>query len=204
MMDDILLRYPLHMGHSRDEKTRSHERIVEAAAGLMMEGGTETPSVAEIMSAAGLTHGGFYKHFDSRDELVAEAAAAAMEASNEATLEVVAGAEDPLGAFVDWYASPAHRDNLRQGCGVARLGADASSGDEQLREVYSAQVERYGELFEQLLGADGEPADRKAALAAMSTLVGALYVSRAVGEGALSEEILESARAAVKAAGEPR
>jgi len=182
------------MGHSRDEKTRSHERIVEAATELMMEGGTEAPSVAEIMSAAGLTHGGFYKHFGSRDELVAAAVEAAMAASNEATSAVVAEAENPLAAFVEWYASPQHRDDLRQGCGVARLGADALRGDEQLRQVYGAQVERYAELLQDLLGEDG---DRETALAAMSTLVGALYVSRAVDDEAFSEEILASARRSV-------
>jgi TetR/AcrR family transcriptional repressor of nem operon len=185
------------MGHSRDEKTQSHERIVEAAADLMMEAGTEAPSVAEIMSSAGLTHGGFYKHFDSRDELVAAAVEAVMESSNEATRTVVADAEDPLAAFVDWYASPAHRDNLADSCGVAGLGADALRGEGRLREIYRGQVERYVELLEPLLGEAGEPADRRAALAAMSTLVGALYVSRAVGDEALSEEILASARESV-------
>jgi TetR/AcrR family transcriptional regulator, transcriptional repressor for nem operon len=200
MMAVILFRYPGAMGHSRDEKTRSHERIVEAATGLMMEAGTGGPSVAEVMSAAGLTHGGFYKHFGSREELVAAAVAAAMESSNKATREVVEGTDDPLAAFVDWYASPAHRDSLRESCGVATLGADALRGDGRLREAYAAQVERYVELLQGLLGKPGEPADRGAALAAMSTLVGALYVSRAVGDGQLSAEVLASAREAVKAA----
>jgi TetR/AcrR family transcriptional regulator, transcriptional repressor for nem operon len=182
------------MGHSREEKLQSHERIVEAAAQLMMESGTEAPSVAEIMSAAGLTHGGFYKHFGSREELVAAAVAQAMDASETATREVVEEAEDPLAAFVEWYASPAHRDDLRDGCGVARLGADALLGEERVREVYREQVERYAALLQTLLG-DGT--DREAALAAMSTLVGALYVARAVGDEALSEEILAGARASV-------
>jgi len=193
-MGIILFRYPVGMGHSRDEKTRSHERIVEAASELMMEGGTEAPSVAEIMSSAGLTHGGFYKHFGSRDELVAAAVASAIGASNEATREVLEGTEDRLAAFVEWYASPAHRDDLRSGCAVAALGTDAGRGDPGLQELFQDQVERYVELLQDLLGEDG---DRETALAAMSTLVGALYVSRAVGDEAFSEEILASARRSV-------
>ena len=185
------------MGHSRDEKTRSHERIVAAATGLMMEGGTEAPSVADIMSSAGLTHGGFYKHFASRDELVAAAVASAMDASNEATREALEGAGDPLAAFVEWYASPAHRDDLRSGCAVAALGTDAGRGDPGLQELFQDQVERYAGLLERLLGEPGAPADRRAALAALSTLVGALYVSRAVGDEAFSAEILASARESV-------
>ena len=182
------------MGHSREEKSQSHERIVAAARGLMMEAGTGSPSVAEVMSAAGLTHGGFYKHFGSRDELVAAAVAAAMTAGDEAIRALIAEAEDPLAAFVEWYASPEHRDNLSESCGVARFGSDALGADEQLRQIYGAQVERYVGLLQELLGADGS---REAAIAAMSTLVGALDAARAVADEALSAEILASARASV-------
>ena len=99
-----------------------------------------------------------------------------------------------LAAFVEWYASAAHRDDLRNGCAVAALGTDAGRGDPGLQELFQDQVERYVELLQDLLGEDG---DRETALAAMSTLVGALYVSRAVGDEAFSEEILASARRSV-------
>src|SRR5262249_25608064 len=97
--------------HSQEEKARSHERIVEIAAARIREEGTTAPSVAEIMQAAGLTHGGFYKHFESRDDLVAEAVDRTFADSRKATAEVTEDAADPLAAFVDWYVSPEHRDN---------------------------------------------------------------------------------------------
>src|SRR4051794_34385344 len=93
------------VGHSKEDKAASHERIVEIAAARMRESGTDGPGVAEIMRAAGLTHGGFYKHFTSRDNLVAEALAKAFAEADGATAEATKDAEDPLAAFVDWYAS---------------------------------------------------------------------------------------------------
>src|SRR4051794_19380636 len=94
--------YTSAMGHSRKDKEKNHAQIVEIAAQKMRESGTEGPGVAEIMKAAGLTHGGFYKHFDSRDDLVAEAVEAAVAQSRDGVTAVVEGAADPLAAFVDW------------------------------------------------------------------------------------------------------
>src|SRR5918997_3712890 len=94
------------MRQSREEKARTHDRIVEIASARIREAGIEGPGVAEIMQAAGLTHGGFYKHFGSRDDLIAEAADRAFADSEQAVQEVTSRAEDPLAAFVDWYVSP--------------------------------------------------------------------------------------------------
>src|SRR5215208_1231138 len=112
------------MGHSKDDKTASHERIVGIAAARIRESGTEQPGVAEIMRAAGLTHGGFYKHFGSRDELIAEAVERALTDSESRVREATSGAEDPLATFADAYLSTAHRDDPSTGCGVVALGAD--------------------------------------------------------------------------------
>jgi TetR/AcrR family transcriptional repressor of nem operon len=183
------------MGHSRDDKAKNHDRIVEIAAARIRESGTQTPGVAEIMQAAGLTHGGFYKHFSSRDDLVAEAADRTFADGERAIEAVTAGAEDPLAAFVDWYASADHRDNPATGCGVVALGADASRGDERVRAAYREQVERYLAHLEQLLGGDEDA--RRRATVALSSLVGAVLVARAIGDDPLSDEILRDVRAAV-------
>src|SRR5438067_529345 len=106
------------MRHSKEDKAASHERIVEVAAARIRESGTGQPGVAEIMHAAGLTHGGFYKHFGSRDELIAEAVERALTDSESRLPQLTAGAEDPLAAFVDAYVSTAHRDDSATGCGV--------------------------------------------------------------------------------------
>jgi TetR/AcrR family transcriptional repressor of nem operon len=179
------------MGHSRDDKARSHERIVEVAAARLRESGTAGPGVAELMKAAGLTHGGFYKHFDSRDDLVAEAVERALRDNDGFMATLTSGAADPraaLTSFVDWYTSAEHRDTPSAGCAVVSFGADASRADQRVRSAYTDQVRRYLVHLEALLG------DRTQAATALSTLVGAVLVARAVGSGELSDEILAAAR----------
>ena len=179
------------MGHSREDKARSHQRIVEIAARRIRESGTSGPGVADLMRAAGLTHGGFYKHFGSRDDLVAEAVQQAL-AENDGVLgTLLSEASDPLATFVDWYTSAEHRDSPGTGCAVVSLGADVPRSDLRVQAAYAAQVQRYLDRLEGLLG------DRRRAAAALSTLVGSVLVARAVGPGALSEEILQAARDAV-------
>jgi TetR/AcrR family transcriptional regulator, transcriptional repressor for nem operon len=184
------------MGHSRDDKARSHERIVEIAAARLRESGTAGPGVAELMKAAGLTHGGFYKHFGSRDDLVAEAVERALRDNEGFMTTLTAGAADAhaaLRAFVDWYTSAEHRDAPGAGCAVVAFGADAPRADERVRTAYTGQVQRYLMHLEALLG------DRRRAAAALSTLVGAVLVARGVGPGELSDEILARARESVLA-----
>jgi TetR/AcrR family transcriptional regulator, transcriptional repressor for nem operon len=180
------------MRRSREEKAKSRERIVEVAAARIREAGTEAPGVAEIMRDAGMTHGGFYKHFESRDELVAAALEQATAEGDAYVNELTAGAEDPLTAFVEWYVSAEHVADPAAGCAVAALGADVGRGGERLQALYRAQVERYLERLERLLGS------RQRATVALATLVGAITVARAVGEPVLAGEILGDVRAALK------
>lgn len=183
------------MGHSQNEKEKNHRAIVEIAAQKMRESGTEGPGVAEIMKEAGLTHGGFYKHFGSRDDLVAEAVEAAIAQGREGYEKVTAEADDPLAAFVDWYLSSTHRDDPGTGCAVVALGSDAARADERVRAAYRGQVESYIAHMEELLGG-GEEARRRA-IAAVTSMVGAMLISRAVGDEALSEEILAAVRGTI-------
>src|SRR4051812_38871197 len=108
----------MSMRRSREETERTHERIVEIASARIREKGMEGPGVAEIMQAAGLTHGGFYKHFASRDDLIGEAVDRAFADADQTIHELTDDAEDPLGAFVDWYVSTQHRDHPATGCPV--------------------------------------------------------------------------------------
>jgi TetR/AcrR family transcriptional repressor of nem operon len=185
------------MRHSRDEKAKSHERIVEVASERIRAQGTSAPGVAEIMEAAGLTHGGFYKHFGSRDELIAEATERTLAENRRAVGAMTEGVEDPLGVYVDWYTSDAHRDDPGTGCGVAALGADVSRCDERVRHAYTDHMRSYLEQLEGLLGDD--PDARRRATVALSSLVGAVIVARAVDDEQLSAEILRSVADSVKA-----
>jgi TetR/AcrR family transcriptional repressor of nem operon len=195
MMHVIQIYWLFTVGHSRVDKEKNHDRIVEVAAARIRESGTVTPGVAEIMKSAGLTHGGFYKHFASRDDLVAEAADRAFAEGNEAMESLTDGADDPLAAFVDWATSADHRDNPADGCAVVALGSDVPRADARVRAAYREQVERYISQLEDLHGG-GEDARRRA-ITSLTSLVGAVLVARAVDDTALSDEILRTVRETV-------
>jgi TetR/AcrR family transcriptional regulator, transcriptional repressor for nem operon len=182
------------VGHSQDDKQVSHARIVDVAASRILEAGTEAPGVAEIMQAAGLTHGGFYKHFGSRDDLIREAASQAFDAAEARTEAALDGADDQVAAFADFYLSAEHRDGPARGCAVAGLGADAARGDTRVRAMYVAGVERYLARLEGLLGS------REEAIVTLASLVGALQLARAIDDDELSDEILSGVRERLKAA----
>jgi TetR/AcrR family transcriptional repressor of nem operon len=181
------------MRQSREEKAKTHRRIVELASARIREEGLDGPGVAEIMQAAGLTHGGFYKHFGSRDDLIAEASEHAFAFADQTLDHHAHDPHDPLASWVDWYASEEHRDDPGAGrCPVAALVGDAGRADDGVRAGYSAVVERYIETLEGMLG--GREDSRRQAIIMASTLVGSLALSRAVDDEALSREILSSAR----------
>jgi TetR/AcrR family transcriptional repressor of nem operon len=146
------------------------------------------------MQAAGLTHGGFYKHFGSRDDLVAEATAHALTANDDRLDALLRDAEDPLRAFVEWYVSAEHRDAAGTGCGVVALGADVgrAGSDPRVRAAYAERVERYLARLEDLLGED-----RARAPVVLATLVGAVLVARALGDTPRSDALLATVRAAL-------
>jgi TetR/AcrR family transcriptional repressor of nem operon len=150
------------------------------------------------MRAAGLTHGGFYKHFGSRDELIDEAVTRAL-AQNELEAEQLLASTDgdPLAAFADWYVSTAHRDAPGTGCGVAALGPDVSRIRGAAQEAYRAQVDRYIAHLQTTIGAD-DPDSRRDALVALSTMVGALVIARGLGPTADSDELLDTVREAIR------
>jgi TetR/AcrR family transcriptional regulator, transcriptional repressor for nem operon len=187
------------MGHSRAEKADSHDRIVQVAAARFRENGVDRVGVADLMKDAGLTHGGFYRHFASRDELVAEAVDRALHEGARAVDAVAHISKSPLAAVVDAYLSAGHRDNLATSCAVTTLAADVARGNDRARGAYARQVGRYLELLTKLIPGVGQRSRRKKAIAALSTLVGAVSIARAVNDKKLSLEILSSAADELKA-----
>src|SRR5580704_5075190 len=177
-----------HVGSSQADKAASHQRIVTAAAARIRRAGVDGLSVADLMREAGLTHGGFYRHFDSRDDLVAEAVEAALaHGSKRAEAAARQGGPEALAATIDVYLSPLHRDKPETGCAVAALPADIARSSERARAAYTAQVRRYLDLLAGLTPA-GDPDDPYLILA---TLVGAVALARAVDDPGLSDQILE-------------
>jgi TetR/AcrR family transcriptional repressor of nem operon len=181
------------VGSSQADKAANHQRIVKAAAARIRERGVDGVSVVELMKQAGLTHGGFYRHFASRDELVTEAVALALEdGSKVAESAAQTGGEQALLAIINGYLSEVHRDHPESGCAVAALPTEIQRAPDQARAAYTSQVHRYLDLLGQLT----PDADPDEAYLILSAIVGGVLLARAVDEPALSRELLErSARA---------
>ncbi|MFD4603933.1 TetR/AcrR family transcriptional regulator [Streptomyces sp. NPDC058464] len=193
------------MVSSQADKAASHARIVDRAAARFRRDGVNGVGVAELMKEAGLTHGGFYRHFASRDDLVAEAVEHALEQGNQWFLTTAArGGQQAFTTIVDDYLSTAHRDAPQDGCAVAALPQDVSRADDRTRAAYGRQVESYLSILAGLASGDDPAADRRQAFLALSAMVGAIAMARAVGDPELSTEILAETAAALKELPEPR
>lgn len=183
------------MGHSQVDKQRTHQRIVEIASRRLREEGLNGVGVADLMKEAGLTVGGFYKHFTSRDQLVAEAIDAAFE-TYEKRLEArgVTPEELPLEEMVANYLSLAHRDNPGDGCAFTALGGDIARSDDHTREVATQRFVRNTNLMAGRMKDQDAASARKKALMAVCAMAGAVSFARLVKDEALSEEILQTVR----------
>lgn len=188
------------MGHSQDEKSENHDRIVEIASQRFREKGLDGLSVADLMREAGLTHGGFYRHFDSREDLVAEAVACALSQGGERAAAIVnSGHKLAFNALVDAYLGESHRDDRSEGCAVTALAADVVRSNEPTRTAYTQQVRHYLDLILAALKRGEGDANRQQSVLTLSALVGALTLARAVNDEKLSLEILRSTARALKA-----
>ena len=187
------------MGHSQAKKTESHDRIVRVAATSFRESGVDGVGVADLMKDAGLTHGGFYRHFASREELVAEAIERALNDGGRAIAAIANREHMALPALIEAYLSVAHRDGLATSCAVTTLASDVARCSKRARSAYSRQVVIYLELLTKLVGGRTRKSRRVKAIAALSALVGAVSMARAVNDETLSREILKSAADELKA-----
>ena len=180
---------------SREQAAANRDRIIDAAGALFRAKGFGGIGVADIMKAADLTHGGFYGHFTSKDDLVAQASKRAMARATANWQDVVAGAPgEPFAALLKHYLSPRHRDDPANGCVFAALSADTARSGKVVRDAFAEGIaELIGILAEAIPGRT-KPARRRKAVAAMAALVGALMLARAAGGTPLSDEILDAAR----------
>lgn len=187
------------MPRPRRQKADTRARIVAIAAKRFRELGIHDISLAELMNEAGLTVGGFYKHFSSRDELVVEA----FIASFQDTVKWSEGVSSYQQAVHD-YLAEAHRDHPETGCTVAALAGDVKNESAAIRAVYTGEVRRNLEFFSRLAPANGALAKRQTGMLAFSACVGALELSRSVDDPKLSRDILAAVRKLLTAATPPR
>lgn len=186
-----MTRYPA--GH----RERTRQQILDAAARVLREKGVDGMSVADVMSSAGLTHGGFYAHFPNKDALVAEACGCAVNQSH-ASLGAAAEsapADQKLAAYVRAYLSRTHRDEPGEGCLMPPLAGEMPRQAPEVRAAFTGQVKRILKRTQTALPAHVEETDREEmAMAVMAGLAGAMMLARAVDDPALSDRILAASR----------
>lgn len=171
---------------SREQVAENRRKILEAAGRLFRAKGFDAVTVAEIMQAAGLTHGGFYGHFKSKDDLIAQTLAQ--------VLTPVAPAELDLARYAAGYLSPAHRDDLAGGCPTAGLAAETIRQAPEARAAMTAGLRRQIERLSRNAPGATPAAKRQAAIGSWAAMVGAIILARMSDDPRLSDELLKQTR----------
>jgi TetR/AcrR family transcriptional repressor of nem operon len=184
------------MRYVEDHRRQTRSRIVENASYGLRQHGAKGLSVVDLMKLAGLTHGGFYNHFDSRAALVGEAVAFAMDQMTERWKKLANGKAggERFEALIADYLSPRHRDDPKRGCALPALAADVARSGPGERRALASKLEKMIDVFAELLPDEEPQQARQIATGAIATMVGSMVLSRAVGAGKLSDGILDAGR----------
>jgi TetR/AcrR family transcriptional repressor of nem operon len=173
---------------SREQVTENRRTIVEVAGRLFRERGFEAVTVAEIMKEAGLTHGGFYGYFGSKDELMAEALAGAL-------TQMTAKPLTELSTYAAEYLSRSHRDDRGRGCPTAALAAETVRQPRSARTEMTTGIEQQIERLSRVAPGKNSAQKRRTAIGTWAAMVGAMILARASDDRALSDEVLAQTRA---------
>lgn len=176
---------------SREQMAQNRRRILEVASQLFKDKGFDAVSVAEVMKAAGLTHGGFYGHFNSKDDLVAQTLAHALAADSFG--------DGKFSDFVRSYLAPRHRDNPGKGCPTAGLAAAIRHQTPAAKTAMADGLRSQLARIEQVLQEQDAANKRRAAIGSWAAMVGAVILARAVDDPELSDEVLDQTRAWIDA-----
>jgi TetR/AcrR family transcriptional regulator, transcriptional repressor for nem operon len=178
---------------SRAQAAENRERILDVATKLFRERGIDGIGVADLMKGAGLTHGGFYGHFKSKEDLVAQACGRALAKMRDNWTKVISQAPgDPLEALANHYLNSRHRDNAGRGCPMAALGAEVARQGADVRHTVTEELRPFIEYLSGIVQGNSAGLRREKALALYASLVGAMVVARAVDDPAFSNEILHA------------
>ncbi|WP_183695551.1 TetR/AcrR family transcriptional regulator [Rhizobium leguminosarum] len=183
---------------SRAQAEANRETVIDVASRLFREHGFDGIGLKDLMKGAGLTQGGFYKQFESKDDLVALASGRAMESAVRRWSRVAAGSPDPLEAVVDLYLSPGHREEKGDGCPLAALGSDAARLSEEVRAPFQNGIEAHLQILDELIPTSDGAKPHDKAMVILSLMVGAVTISRIMTDQRMSERVLETATDAVK------
>jgi TetR/AcrR family transcriptional repressor of nem operon len=186
---------------SRVQAEENRQTVINVASRLFREHGFDGIGLKDLMKGAGLTQGAFYKQFASKDDLAAQASRRALESAfHRWSAAAAANPQDPLGAVIAFYLSMDHRAEMKDGCPIVALGADAARQGVEVKASFEAGIREYLKMLGHWVGeADGEEPSAKA-MAILATMVGAVVLSRAVNGEHLSKRFLQAAAESVRTA----
>src|ERR1044072_1978011 len=185
---------------SRIQAAENRQAVIDAASRLFRERGFDGIGLKDLMEAAGLTQGAFYKQFGSKDDLVAQASERALEGAIQRWFAAAeANPKDPLGAVIALYLSMAHREERGGGCHVVARGADAARQGSEVKASFEGGIRKYLDLTGEWVGRPKGEETTDKAMAVLSTMVGAMVLSRAVNNKRLSKRFLQAAAKTVLA-----
>ncbi len=185
---------------SRTQAEENRQTVINVASRLFREHGFDGIGLKDLMEAAGLTQGAFYKQFASKEDLAVQASRRALESATARWAAAAAAKpEDPIDAVIAFYLSTDHREERMNGCPIVALGSDAARQSSDVKASFETGIRAHLELLGGLIGETGEESSGKA-MAILSTMVGALILSRAVNDEELSKRFLQSAADSVRRA----
>ncbi|HEY1708119.1 MAG TPA: TetR/AcrR family transcriptional regulator [Rhizomicrobium sp.] len=189
------------MRYADTHKEETHQKLLKAASRALREKGPDRLTVPEVMAAVGLTHGGFYAHFKSKDDLIAKAIDSIFAFSNARARKMIEGMPPAhaLATFIDFYVSDHHRDVPSRGCPLVMLSSDMPRQSKKVRAAFDAGAHSLRAFLADHIRALGHAEPDTLAATILSAMAGAVALSRAVTDKALSDDLLQSARANIKA-----
>ncbi len=186
------------MRMSRAQAEENRDRIITVASRLFREHGFDGIGLKDLMKGAGLTQGGFYKQFTSKDDLAALASRRALESATRRWSAAAADTSDPLEAVMAFYLSKDHRGEKAEGCPLVALGADAARQSADVRRPFEDGIRAHFEILDELMGDADSSSPSEKAMAILSMMVGAVTLSRIIEDESLSERVLDAAAGEVR------
>jgi TetR/AcrR family transcriptional regulator, transcriptional repressor for nem operon len=189
------------MRYAETHKDETHKALLKAAGRQLRAEGPDRLSVAGVMKAAGLTHGGFYAHFKSKDALLVETLGDIFERSKRRMARLLEGlpAKHALATYIDFYVASSHRDDPGNGCPITALNSDMPRQSKRFRALFESGVKGLAGALADRMTAAGIDNAAKLAPSILSAMAGAVALSRTISDRDLSDELLASARAGIKA-----
>ncbi|MEK9283591.1 MULTISPECIES: TetR/AcrR family transcriptional regulator [unclassified Bradyrhizobium] len=184
---------------SRIQAAENRQTVINVASRLFRERGFDGIGLKDLMEGAGLTQGAFYKQFESKEDLAVEASKRALESASRRWSDAAEQKpDDPLGAVIGFYLSGDHREEKMDGCPIVALGADAARQGPDVKAAFEGGIKAHLDVLGRFLDPAGGEASSSKAMAILSTMVGAVTLSRVVNDPALAQAILDAAAEQVR------